>query len=166
MKWLWLDRHINVRQSTFTIFPRFPSPQKRPGSWFLPPPRESPQYACFPLTHTDWDCNTIEGKRRPFVHRPSLLAGLKVATRWPTNLSGVNNIRQRENKSPTEFWDRVMETFLTVHTHGPRITRSKGSSGLSFCQSGNTSYGDKAPEGGVVRTELSKRFKDSGKESI
>ena len=65
--------------------------------------REFPQYACFFLTHPDWDCNTIDIKRRPFVHHPSLLAGLKVATRWLTNLTRVNNIRQRENKSPTDF---------------------------------------------------------------
>ena len=32
---------------------------------------------------------------------------------------------------------------------------------MSFCQPRNTSYEDKAPEGGVVRKELSKRFKDS-----
>ena len=80
------------------------------------PTWESPQYACFTLTHPDWDCNTIEGKRRPFVHHPALLAGLKVVTKWLTNLARVYNIGQRENKSPAAFTDR--EIFLTIHTHG------------------------------------------------
>ena len=76
------------------------------------PARDSPQYACFTPTHPDWDCNTIEGKRRPFVHPPSQQTGLKVTARCFTNLSRVYNIRQRENKSTTAFLDRAMETFF------------------------------------------------------
>jgi hypothetical protein len=47
------------------------------------------------MTDPDWDINTIEGKRRLLFYLQALLANLKVATRWPTNLARVYDIRQR-----------------------------------------------------------------------
>ena len=75
------------------------------------PTQDSPKYAFSTPIHPDWDCNTIEGKQRHFVHHLALPAGLQVATRWPPNLARVYNIRKRENKIPAAFLDRVMETF-------------------------------------------------------
>ena len=64
--------------------------------------------------------NNTEGKRRPFVHSPAMLAGLEVATRWLTNLARVYEKNKREKiKAIQLFLDCVMETFLTIHTHGP-----------------------------------------------
>ena len=159
--WMYFCETVYIYHISQVPFTTEEARELVPGSTW-----DSPQYAFFTPIHPDWDCNTIEGKRRPFVHYLAMPACLKLATRWLTNFARVYNIRQRENKIPAAFLDRVMETFLTIHPHGPWITRSKGSSGLSFCQSGNTSSEDKAPEGGVVRKELSEGFKDCGKESI
>jgi len=65
-------------------------------------------YWCLlPLTHPNWDFNTIEGKRRLLIYHQALLAGLKAATRWPTNVAIVYDIRQRANESLTAFLERV-----------------------------------------------------------
>ena len=55
-----------------------------------------------------WNFNTIEGERRLLVYQQVLLSGLNVATRQPTYLAKVYDIRQIENKKKLE---RVIEAF-------------------------------------------------------
>lgn len=45
--------------------------------------------AGFPLTHPDWEFNSIEGTKRLLAYQQALLVGLKAATCQPTNLAKV-----------------------------------------------------------------------------
>ena len=53
----------------------------------------------FPLSRPQWDYNMAEGKERLRVYRQTLLGGLKVAARRPTNLAKVGNIQQDREES-------------------------------------------------------------------
>jgi hypothetical protein len=45
--------------------------------------------ARFPLMQPDWDFNSAEGKEHHKVYCRALLASLKAASQWPTNLTKV-----------------------------------------------------------------------------
>ena len=93
-RWLWWDDidevtdfegGINMRQAMSTTFYRFPSLQKRPGSWLLAPQGNPSPICLLFLTHPDWNFNTVKGNNRLLVYLQTLLSGVKPATRWPTN---------------------------------------------------------------------------------
>lgn len=53
-----------------------------------------------------WDYNTAAGKEHLLVYRQTLLAGLKAAARWPTDLVKVYDVRQGADESPAAFLER------------------------------------------------------------
>ena len=59
--------------------------------------------SAFPLSCPTWDYNSAEGKERLRVYRQTLMAGLKVAARKPTNLAKVYDVRQGKDESPAAF---------------------------------------------------------------
>ncbi|CAD7687167.1 unnamed protein product [Nyctereutes procyonoides] len=50
--------------------------------------------AAFPLSRPTWDHNSAEGKERLRAHHQTLMAGLQAATRKPTDLAKVDDVRQ------------------------------------------------------------------------
>ncbi|XP_029794351.1 LOW QUALITY PROTEIN: uncharacterized protein LOC115290616 [Suricata suricatta] len=78
--------------------------------------------AGFPLVCPSWDYNTGEGREQLKVYRQALLAGLKAATRRPTNLTRVYDLRQETNKSPAAFLERVIEAFRQFTLYDPELT--------------------------------------------
>ena len=73
----------------------------------------------FPLTRPCWDFECAKGRERLRVYRQTLMAGLRAATRKPTNLAKINSVRQEPNESPAAFLERIMEAFrqYTLWTH-------------------------------------------------
>jgi len=91
-----------MRQASSTTFYRFPSPQKKPGSWFLAPQGSLPVTKQLLMVASPEFTQTgisIEGERRLLVSCQTLLAGLRVGARWPTNLARMCDIRQRMSYS-------------------------------------------------------------------
>ena len=76
----------------------------------------------FLLTRPDWDFNTAEGKEHLKVYCQALLAGLKGAVQWPTNLTTVPKVKQGPEESPTAFLEWLMEAS---HQYTPYDSSSK-----------------------------------------
>ena len=60
------------------------------------------------------------------------MAGLRAATRRPTNLAKVNLVRQEPNESPTAFLERLMEAFRQYIPMDPRADESHAAIMLAF----------------------------------
>ena len=65
----------------------------------------------FPLLWPNWDFEQVEDRERLRVYRQTLMAGLRAATRKPTNLAKVNLVRQEPTESPSAFLEWLMEVF-------------------------------------------------------
>ena len=59
------------------------------------------------------------------MYRQTMMAGLRAATRKPTNLSKVNLIRQEPNESPAAFLERLMEAFRQYTPMDPQANESR-----------------------------------------
>ena len=57
----------------------------------------------FPLVQPNWDFKHAEGRERLQVYCQTLMAGLRVAARKPTNLAKINSVRPEPNESPAAF---------------------------------------------------------------
>ena len=66
------------------------------------------------------------------MYRQTLMAGLRVAARKPTNLSKVNLIRQERNESPAAFLERLMEAFRQYTPMDPQADESRAAVLLAF----------------------------------
>ena len=66
------------------------------------------------------------------MYRQTLMAGLRVAARKPTNLSKVNLIRQEPNESPAAFLERLMEAFRQYTPMDPQADESRAAVLLAF----------------------------------
>lgn len=65
----------------------------------------------FPLTRPGWDYNTAEGRESLKIYRQALVAGLRGASRRPTNLAKVREMMQGLNEPPSVFLERLLEAF-------------------------------------------------------
>jgi hypothetical protein len=63
----------------------------------------------FPLNRPDWDYGNAKGRERLRV--PTLMAGLRVAARCPTNLAKVKTIMQGENESLAAFLEHLYDAY-------------------------------------------------------
>lgn len=88
--------------------------------------------AAFPLTHPDWDFNSAKGKEHLKVYHQAVLAGLKAAAWWPTNLTKVNEVRQGSDESPAAFLEWLMETFCQYTHYDPSIEEHKATMTMAF----------------------------------
>ena len=59
------------------------------------------------------------------MYHQTLMVGLRVAARKPTNLSKVNLIRQEPNESPAAFLERLMEAFRQYTPMDPQADESR-----------------------------------------
>nr|KAF6324750.1 hypothetical protein mMyoMyo1_008227 [Myotis myotis] len=86
----------------------------------------------FPLTWPEWDFNTAEGKERLRVYRQTLMGGLRMAARKPTNLAKVGNVQQERDESPAAFLGRIMEAYHTYTPMSPEAPENKAAAIISF----------------------------------
>ena len=78
------------------------------------------------------DFERAEGKERLRVYHQTLMAGLKAATRKPTNLAKINSVRQEPNESPAAFLERIMEAFRQYTPMDPQADESPAAVMLAF----------------------------------
>ena len=86
----------------------------------------------FPLVRLSWDFERAEGRERLRVYRQTLTAGLRAATRKPTNLAKINSVRQEPNESPAAFLERIMEAFRQYTPMDPLADESRAAVMLAF----------------------------------
>ena len=86
----------------------------------------------FPLVRPHWDFERAEGRERLRVYRQTLMAGLRVAARKPTNLAKVNSVRQEPNESPAAFLERIMEVLRQYTPMDPQADESRAAVMLAF----------------------------------
>ena len=65
----------------------------------------------FPLKRPGWNYNTSEGKKHLEVYGKTLVAGLLAATRQPTNLDKVYDVKQEANEDTEIFLEGVVDAF-------------------------------------------------------
>lgn len=103
-----------------------------PGADGNPTTNQAQIEASFPLTRPQWDFNTAEGKERLRVYRQTLMGGLRMAARKPTNLAKVGNVQQGKDESPAAFLERIMEAFRTYTPMDPEALESKAAVIMAF----------------------------------
>ena len=86
----------------------------------------------FPLMRPCWDFEHAKGRERLRVYRQTLMAGLRAATRKPTNLAKINSVRQEPNESPAAFLERIMEAFRQYTPMDPQADESRAAVMLTF----------------------------------
>ena len=65
----------------------------------------------FPTDRPNWDYNTEEGKIQLDRYRTVITQGLKRGTWRPMDMSKPAGIVQKGNESPSEFYERLCETY-------------------------------------------------------
>lgn len=73
-----------------------------------------------------------EGKERLWVYHQTLMGGLRMAARKPTNLAKVGNVQQEKDESPAAFLERVIEAFRTYTPMDPEAPESKAAVVMAF----------------------------------
>ena len=86
----------------------------------------------FPSMQPNWDFERADSRERLRVFSQTLMAGLRAATRKPTNLSKVNLVRQEPNESPAAFLERLMEAFRQYMPMDPQADESRAAVLLAF----------------------------------
>ena len=86
----------------------------------------------FPLTRPGWDYNTAEGRESLKIYRQALVAGLRGASRRPTNLAKVREVMQGPNEPPSVFLERLLEAFRRYTPFDPTSEAQKASVALAF----------------------------------
>ena len=86
----------------------------------------------FPSMQPNWDFERADSRERLRVFSQTLMAGLRAATRKPTNLSKVNLVRQEPNESPAAFLERLMEAFRQYTPMDPQADESRAAVLLAF----------------------------------
>ncbi|XP_073079445.1 uncharacterized protein [Manis javanica] len=86
----------------------------------------------FPLTRPNWDFNSPEGRERLTIYRQALVAGLRGATRRPTNLAKVREVSQGATEAPAVYLERLMEAFRRYTPFDPTSEEHSASVALAF----------------------------------
>ena len=86
----------------------------------------------FPLVRLSWDFERAEGREHLRVYRQTLMAGLRVAAKKPTNLAKINSVRQEPNESPAAFLKRIIEAFRQYTPMDPQADESRAAVKLAF----------------------------------
>ena len=66
------------------------------------------------------------------MYRQTLMAGLRAATRKPTNLAKINSVRQEPNESPAAFLERIIKAFRQYTPMDPQADESRAAVMLAF----------------------------------
>uniref|UniRef100_A0A8B7TWA2 Uncharacterized protein LOC109678506 n=1 Tax=Castor canadensis TaxID=51338 RepID=A0A8B7TWA2_CASCN len=86
----------------------------------------------FPLNRPDWDYGDAEGKERLRVYCQTLMAGLRVAARHPTNLAKVKAIMQGENESPAVLLEHLYNAYRQYTPLDPLAQVNQSAMIMSF----------------------------------
>uniref|UniRef100_A0A8C6CK95 Gag protein n=1 Tax=Moschus moschiferus TaxID=68415 RepID=A0A8C6CK95_MOSMO len=86
----------------------------------------------FPLNRPDWDFGNTEGRERLRVYRQTLMAGLRVAARRPTNLAKVKAVMQGENESLAVFLERFYDAYRQYTPLDPLAEENQSAVIMSF----------------------------------
>jgi hypothetical protein len=87
---------------------------------------------CFPLNRLDWDYGNAEGREHLQVYHQTLMAGLCVAARRPTNLAKVKTVVQGENESPATFLERRYDAYRQYTPLDPLAEVNQSAMIMSF----------------------------------
>ncbi|XP_029423341.1 uncharacterized protein LOC115071729 [Nannospalax galili] len=109
--------------------------------------------AGFPLTRHNWDPETVADRECLRLYRQTLLAGLKVAGRCPTNLAKVRAITQGENETPAGFLEHLIEGYRMYTPFDPTAQEHQADFIMAF-------IGQSAPDipGKLQRLEGLQRY--------
>lgn len=88
--------------------------------------------AAFPLVRPEWDYNSVEGRGRLTVYRRALVAGLKGASRRPTNLAKVREVLQGPMEPPSVFLERLMEAYRRYTPFDPSSEGQQAAVAMAF----------------------------------
>ncbi|XP_054565836.1 formin-1-like [Eptesicus fuscus] len=86
----------------------------------------------FPLTRPNWDPNSSEGREHLSSYRQALVAGLRAASRRPTNLAKVREVVQGPTESPAVFLERLMEAYRRFTPFDPQSEDQRASVAMAF----------------------------------
>jgi hypothetical protein len=86
----------------------------------------------FPLRRPNWDFGTAEGRERLRIYRQTLMAGLRVAARRPTNFTKVKAVVQGENESLAGFLEHLYDTYRQYTPIDPEVELHRSAVVLSF----------------------------------
>jgi hypothetical protein len=86
----------------------------------------------FPLNRPVWDYGNAEGRECLRVYCQTLMAGLRVAARHPTNLAKVKTIVQGENESPAAFLERLYDAYRQYTPLDPLVEVNQSAVIMSF----------------------------------
>ncbi|XP_023604502.1 uncharacterized protein LOC111824488 [Myotis lucifugus] len=86
----------------------------------------------FPLARPNWDPNTPEGREHLSSYRQALVAGLRAASRRPTNLAKVREVVQGPAESPAAFLERLMEAYRRFTPFDPQSEDQRASVAMAF----------------------------------
>ncbi|XP_072794698.1 uncharacterized protein [Vicugna pacos] len=78
-----------------------------------------------PDTRPDWDFNTQEGREALREYREAILQGLKAGAKKPTNMSKTTTVTQRPDETPTDFYERLCETFRVYTPFDPEAQENQ-----------------------------------------
>ena len=67
--------------------------------------------AGFPLHRPDWNYNKTQGRERLTVYHWALVAGIKRAARYPTNLAKAREVMQGPAEPPSVFLEWLVEAY-------------------------------------------------------
>ena len=84
------------------------------------------------MVRPNWDFERAEDRERLRVYRQTLMAGLRVATKKPTDLAKINSVRRETNESPGAFLERIMEAFRQYTPMDPQADESQVAVMLAF----------------------------------
>lgn len=88
--------------------------------------------AAFPLTRPNWDFTTPAGRTHLRLYRQLLIAGLRGASRRPTNLAQVKQLIQGADESPAAFLERLKEAYRMYTPYDPEDPGQATSVSMSF----------------------------------
>lgn len=88
--------------------------------------------AAFPLERPTWDFATQEGRNHLILYRQLLAAGLRRASRRPTNLAQVKQVIQGPMETPSAFLERLKEAYRRYTPYDPEDPGQETSLSMSF----------------------------------
>ena len=78
-----------------------------------------------PEMRLTWDFNTREGQEILSRHHDALLHGLRLGAKKPINVSKTTLIIQKVGETPTDFFERLCEVFLTYTLLDPETPENQ-----------------------------------------
>ena len=98
-----------------------------------------------PDKRPNWDCNTEEGRGHLERYWVAILQGFKKGARKPMSMAKPSKVIQRENESPSEFYERLCEAYILYMPIDPEAAGSQmviNAASVSLAYPENVRWGD------------------------